>query len=297
MKSKKAFPFVNLLRAAAAGLIILVPVRVYQYFKLIEPDTGFYSKQNFSVYIIYAVMLFLAVFSFAAAFSGRKRVETKTVKDAPMLNACAFLLGGIGFVSDAVASLIDFFDIYSSYSYNPTLTMSQYLSQEGGSLLMLEAILGLIAAVYFALLAGAAFSGRDIAPKFKLIALSGSLWTVMKLLTMFKTKISFINVSDLFISLFGYAFLMLFLFYLAVSLSQVDKGQNYYKLFAYGVPAAVLLLTCFLPRLVLVIVGKSELICAGYGLELCDFAFGGMTALILIARTYAQPSKGENKDQ
>ena len=64
MKSnKKAFPFMSLFIGAAAALLVMVPVRIYQYLKIIEPETGFYSAQNFSVYIIYAVMLFSVIFS------------------------------------------------------------------------------------------------------------------------------------------------------------------------------------------------------------------------------------------
>lgn len=276
----------SLFIGAAASLLVMVPVRIYQYLSIIEPETGFYSVQNFSVYIIYAVMLFSVVFSFITAFAGRKTIALKKVIDAPKVNACAFLLAGIGFASDAVASIIDFIDIYGKYSYNPALTLSKYLSQEGGNIILIQAVFAIIAAVYFALLAGSSFSKKDIAPKFRVMSLGATIWAVMKLLMMFKTKISFINVSDLFIELFACAFLMLFFFYFAVNLSQVDKGESYYKLFAYGIPGAVFSLACFIPRAVLALLGKGEMLNANYGVSFSSLMLALGVAAALIARAY-----------
>ena len=285
----------SLFIGAAAALLVLVPVRIYQYLSIIEPETGFYSSQNFSVYIIYAVMLFSVVFSFITAFIGRKTVAVKRIIDAPKINACAFLLAGIGFASDAVASVVEFIDIYGKYSYNPALTLSKYLSQEGGKIILIQAVFAVISAVYFALLAGSAFSKKDIAPKLRVMSLGATIWAVMKLLMMFKTKISFINVSDLFIELFACAFLMLFFFYFAVNLSQVDKGESYYKLFAYGIPGAVFSLSCFIPRAVLTLIGKGEMLNANYGVSLSSLmlALGVIAALIARAYTFTK----NNNDQ
>ena len=296
MKSnKKAFPFMSLFIGAAAALVVMVPVRIYQYLKIIEPETGFYSAQNFSVYIIYAVMLFSVIFSFITAFTGRKTIAAKKVIDTPKINACAFLLAGIGFASDAVSSIIDFMDIYGKYSYNPTLTLSKYLSQEGGNIILIQAVFAVLSAVYFALLAGSAYSKNDIAPKLRALSLSATIWAVMKLLMMFKTKISFINVSDLFIELFACAFLMLFFFYFAVNLSQVDKGESYYKLFAYGIPGAVFSLACFIPRAVLALIGKGEMINENYGVSFSALmlALGVIAALIARAYTVAKNSSDQ----
>lgn len=287
MKSKKAFPFINLFIAAAASIVLLVPLRIYQYLSIIESDTGFYSKYDFSVYAVYAVMLFIVVFSFVVSFAGRKNVEVKRIADAPGLNACAFLLAGVGFASDTVDSIVDFLSVYGSYNYNPLISSFKYLSEEGGVIILFRGIAAIMSAVYFALLAGSAFSQKDIAPKIKLLSLAAPVWAVMKLLMMFKTKISFINVSDLFIELFASAFVMLFLFYFAVHLSQVDKGESYYKLFAYGIPGAVFSLTCFLPRVILTLFGKKEELCEGYGISICDIAIALCIVLAVIARAYA----------
>ena len=276
----------NLFIGAAASLILLVPLRVYQYLSVIEPETGFYSKLGFSAYAVYALMLFAVVFSFVVSFAGRKNIAVKNVSDAPRFNACAFLLGGIGLAADAVESIAKFLAIQSSYSFNPMQSNYKYLSQEGGIIVLLQGVFAVMGAVYFGILAGSAFSKNDIAPKIRLLSLSGPLWAVMKLLSMFKTKISFINVSDLFIELFACAFMMLFLFYFAVSLSQVDKGESYYKLYAYGIPAAVFTLACFIPRAVLALVGKSDFICTGHGISFSEFMLAASVFAALAARSY-----------
>lgn len=51
---EKSFNFKQILITLAAGAAVLLPVRIYQLFAIIDTgSTGFYKKINFSVYFMY----------------------------------------------------------------------------------------------------------------------------------------------------------------------------------------------------------------------------------------------------
>ena len=49
MKSKSDVIYKLPLLVSLCALLVAVPLRVYQYFKVLEPETGFYSTIDFSV--------------------------------------------------------------------------------------------------------------------------------------------------------------------------------------------------------------------------------------------------------
>lgn len=286
MKTKKSFPFMQMFISAAIGIIVLCPLRIYQYFNILEAETGFYSKTDFSVYVLYAVMLFVILFSVIAAFMNKKNLEMKKISLSPAAGAVAFAIGGVGFAFDAASCVKEYLSLGNNSYAGAQLNGLQLLNQNGGLIVLFEALFGIISAIYFFTLASGHASKKDIAPKLRLMALALPLWSVMRLLLKFKTKISFINVSDLFIGLFAIAFTMLFLLYFAQTMSEVDKGESYFKLYAYGIPAAVFSIICFLPRLILSVIGRDDLLCAEYGIEYCDILIPVMILIILISRSY-----------
>lgn len=286
MSSKKSYPFIPTYIAAAAAVIALCPIRIYQYFRILEADTGFYSKTDVSVYLMYAVMAFIIIFSIAAAFVNRKNLQMKKINLSPVSGAIVFILSALGFIADAVSCFTDFFEIFNGYSYSYEKTQWKYVSEKGGVIILLEAVFGLVAGIYFCALASGHLAKKNIGPKLRTIALALPLWTVARLLMKFKTTISFINVSDLFLSLFAVVFTMLYLLYFAQTVSEVDNGESYYKMFAYGIPAAVFSVVCFIPRFILVVIGRDDLLCAGYGVEICDLLIPVMIVATLISRSY-----------
>lgn len=286
MKSEKGYPFVPTFAAAALAILILCPLRIYQYFNVLEPETGFYSKTDFSVYVMYAVIALLVIFSIATAFINKKNLKHKGINLSPATGAIAYLLCAVGFGADAFKCFTDYLAIGESYTPSFGQTEAQYASQEGSTFIIIEAAFAVISAIYFLVLAFGHIGKKNVAPKLKLIALALPAWAVVRILLKFKTKISFINVSDLFITLFALAFTMLYLLYFAQTVSEVDEGLTYHKLFAYGIPAAVLSLTCFIPRFVLLVVGRGDLICPEYGVEPCELLIPIMIIATLIARTY-----------
>lgn len=287
MKNKKSYPFMQTFIAAGVSILALIPLRIYQYFNILESDTGFYSKIDFSVYAMYAVMAFIVLFAVITAFVNKKSLVQKKISLSPFSGAAVFALASVGLVFDAINCFKDYLSLKTEFSagFSPQ-GAAENANDKGGIIILLEAAFALVSAIYFFALASGYLSKKNIAPKLKAMALALPLWSVMRLLMKFKTTISFINVSDLFISLFAIVFTMLYLLYFAQTVSEVDKGETYFKMYAYGIPAAVFSLTCFIPRLVLVAIGRDDLLCAEYGIELCDLLIPVMIISTLISRSY-----------
>ena len=284
MKNKKGYPFFIAFAVSAVVTVLLLPLRIYQYFKVLEPDTGFYDHKDFSVYLMYFLIAFIIVFSIVTALVSRKGFKRTEISLTPAGGAVVYSAAAIGFVVDAVRSVLSFLDIYNSYSSIGGTSLWTYVSKNGGSINMLQGVLAIVTAVYLFALAVGSVLKKDVAPSLKSIALCAPLWAVARLLLRFKTTISFTNVSDLFLELLATVFLMMFLLAFVQTQSKVDKGESYWKMFAYGIPAAVFCLACFIPRAVLMIIGRADLLCENYAADICDFTSAILIISTLISR-------------
>lgn len=283
MKAKKDFPFLPLFIMAAASIVLFLPLRIYQYFEILEPETGFYQVKDFSVYAMYVLMLVTVVFSVVTSFINKKSLknsDTLSVK----AGAVVYALTALGFVADACSKALSFVEIYDSYIYNFKQSMLTHLSKEGGVIFLAQALFGIVSALYFFALAAGSVSKKDVSGSLRFIAVAPSMWAAMRLLYRFKSTISFTNVSDLLLELFAVVFVMMFFFAFAQTMSRVDKGESYWKIFAYGIPAAVFSVTCFVPRAVVNVVGKGELIPDGFAPEICDLTIAIMILTVLISK-------------
>lgn len=290
MKTKKDFPYLSFFVAAALSVVAFLPLRIYQYFNILEAETGFYTNKDFSVYLMYALIAFVVIFNFSVAFLNKKNlkfVENNAEKSCMI----AYIVAAIGFIIDAASKTISFTDMFNNYNYNFNQSAVGFLSQNGGVIILLEIIFAILSSVYFFVLAAGSLTNKEVASKIKIIALSPSLWASMRLLTRFKSTISFVNVSDLLIELFAIVFMMVFFFSFAMTTSKIDKGASYWKLFAYGIPSAVFAVACFIPRAVLSVVGHADLLAEGYSAQICDFTISILIFAYLISRANVSSNK------
>lgn len=266
---------------AFAVLVIAVPVRVGQYLKIIDATTGFYNTIDISVYIVYAVLVIGMLCGLVIPFIRHKSLKPVSLSVKSVGFTAVSLVMAVTLIIDSAAQLLDYFELFSSASAYMGQSVNQYISSQGGTLLLLQALFGALSAVYFFITGVTIGLGNSDSSKYRLIALLPTLWCIFKLLYRFKRKISFVNVSDLLLELFFIVFSMMFFFVLAQVNSKIDikeKGDDlmksvFWKIYGYGVPAAILGLICFLPRLILIVTGNSDHINAQYPLNFSDFGF------------------------
>lgn len=300
---KEKFNIKNLipLLIAFAVLIIAVPIRVGQYLKIIDASTGFYNEINLSVYILYFVLGAGIVLGLVIPFIKHKALKPVTLSTKSIGFTAVSLIMAVTLIVDSASQLLDYFDLFGAVGAAPGQDINAYVASQGGTLLLLQAVFGALSAVYFFVTGVTIGLGNSDSSKFKVIALLPTLWCIFKLLYRFKRTISFVNVSDLLLELFYIVFSMMFFFALAQINSKIDineKGSElissiYWKIFGYGVPAALLALVCFIPKLVLLISGSSDHINSQYPIYISDLGFAVFTIYTCITALKAKENTTE----
>lgn len=279
--------FVSLL-----ALLVAVPLRVYQYFKVLEPETGFYSSNDISVYVMYILLGAAMLLSVLIPLINKKKLITvTTVKKSPVFLVFSLILA-VTIIIDSAGQLMGYFDLYDAASAAGG-TVTEYVKNQGGTFLLLQAVSGAVAAVYFFVSGLSVSLGNSDGSRLKILGLTPVLWYIFKLLYRFKRTISFTNVSDLMLELFAIVFLMMFFFALAQTVAKIDAQTVFWKIFAYGVPAAMFALMCFLPRFIVMIIGKSELLNTHYGVSYSDLGVAAYIIYNLLSRTKARTADSE----
>lgn len=292
MKNKSDVIYKLPLFASLCALLVAVPLRVYQYFKILESDTGFYSKIDFSVYAIYILLGAAMITAIVIPMINKKKIITvSSVKKSPVFLVISLILA-VTVIIDSAGQLMDYFDLYDVATSSGS-QVTEYVKSQGGTFLMLQAITGAVAAVYFFVSGLSASIGNSDGSRFKLLALAPVIWCIFRLLYRFKRTISFVNVSDLMLELFEIVFLMLFFLAFAQTVAKIDAPAVFWKIFAYGIPAAMFALVCFLPRVIVTITGNSDLLNAHHPIAYSDLGVAVYIIYNLLSRAKAQTIEAE----
>lgn len=277
--------------AVLAAVLIAVPLRVYQYFKLINPETGFFDSTDFSIVVVYAVLSVAMIACIVFSYIKHKSIKVVAIgKDSKLFIGMSMLMA-IGIAVDSFGMLSDYLSLYSEGT-GSYINVSEYISAQGGSLMLIQAVFGIVSAIYFAV-TGISSLNKTNAPKLKLLAVFPVAWCIFRLLFRFKRTISFVNVSDLLLEMFMIVFAMMFFLALAQVNSKIDEKTVFWKLFAYGFPAVMFSLVCFLPRFILIITGSSSLVNPTYLPNFSDLTFAVYATYICISAAKAKITAAE----
>ena len=279
--------------AVLAAILIAVPIRVYQYAKLINPSTGFFDDKDFSVIVVYGILAVAMIICIVLPYISHKSIPTVTVGKNSKVFLAVSLVMAAGAVISGVDLVTDFIDLISNAPrYLDRDGLSAYISAQGGTLLIAEGFFAALSGFHF-LISGLSALNETAVSKFKILALSPVVWCVFRLLYRFKRTIAFTNVSDLFLELFAIVFAMVFFLAFAQIRSKIDAENIFWKIYAYGLPAAMFALVCFIPKVILLITGKSELINPLHPAYISDLTFAVYAIYVCISSSKAESNINE----
>ncbi len=249
----------------AVGLLcVAIPFRTYQVLSLIESETGFFAEVNWSVYLIYSLCVVAFLVTYILVFFAKDVPESRAVyrKNRPL--AAASIVLGIGIGADAVIALANVVLstqglIFTLESFVPTL---------------LQGVFGILSVIYIFVFGISYFDGRTTYSRYKLLALCPVIWSAARLVIRFVEKISYINVSDLMLELFGLAFMMIFFMGFARISSGLANKKAMRSVFSAGIVSAFLFVLANVPRLVAIASANGSKLVDKYPFSLCDLAFG-----------------------
>lgn len=245
---------------ALAGTLAALGIRIYQAFSgLIDFETGFFTSENASVYVLYAILAATAVAVFGISFlAGEIPQEKMPAKKSPVVT----LFAGV-FAIALVISAVEQFSLFSQAyaSFNPFLeeqTVMSYLMKSGALPRLGEAVCAALSAVYFivVLINYSGIKDFDMS-RLKALSLCPLFWATFRMVQRFTRTISFMNVSSLFLELFMIAFMMMFFMYLAQMSSNVNAKAISFKIFSYGLIGSMFAAVVSVPKVLLIVFNSS----------------------------------------
>ena len=262
----------------AAAVIIALPLRTLQYFTVLESETGFFIKNDWSVYllglILSAAIIFLLVFGFISRKSLDYSLETikRPGQGILSLTACAGIL-----MSTASIAV----DLVSSTGFSQEESTNK-------AILAIQAIFGVLSAIYFLAVGLSFITGKSNGSEYRLISLAPVIWSIFRLILRFTRTISYIRVSDLMFEMLMLVFFIMFFMTFAQVNSRVDGEKKEWKIAAYGLPAALLALVCFVPRFIVMITGNADLLNEQSPAEYCDIGIALFIISTVLTRVTAK---------
>lgn len=262
----------------AAAVIIALPLRTLQYFTVLESETGFFIKNDWSVYllgiILSAAIIFLLVFGFVSRKSLDYSLETikRPGQGILSLTACAGIL-----MSTASIAV----DLVSSTGFSQEESTNK-------AILAIQAIFGVLSAIYFLAVGLSFITGKSNGSEYRLISLAPVIWSIFRLVLRFTRTISYIRVSDLMFEMLMLVFFIMFFMTFAQVNSRVDGEKKEWKIAAYGLPAALLALVCFVPRFIVMITGNADLLNEQSPAEYCDIGIALFIISTVLTRVTAK---------
>lgn len=291
-KSEKLNPLLGLYIAAGL-LIVAIPVRLYQHLTIIEQTTGFYKAVDRSVYVMYALAALAVIVSYVVSTLAKNVPASKSPYRKNKFLAVTSIILGIGTVFDVVSATSSF--IINARNFTAA-GISILGTADGGQIpILFEAVLGIFAAIYFLVFGISYIDGRTTYSQYKFLAITPFFWAMSRLVVRLISKISYVNVSDLMLELFGIAFMMIFFMSFARISSGLSNKKAMRSVYSSGAVAAFLLGTANIPRLLLYVSGNSGKITLGFSLSLCDLAFVFFAAAYII-NAYKCAKENDSKE-
>ena len=138
---EKSFNFKQILITLAAGAAVLLPVRIYQLFAIIDTgSTGFYKKIDFSVYFMYvAVVVFTVLLIVFSRLSDDTRASRPAMCKNKLLGAAAVVMA-VGTAYDSADSMLSFSASCSDFSSNLDVSFMRYFFSNGMFASLFESI-------------------------------------------------------------------------------------------------------------------------------------------------------------
>lgn len=263
--------------------VIALPLRTVQFFTVIEGDkSGFYTENSFSIYALGFVLAAAAIAFLALGLAKKNKLDyDREIKKRPVSGIFSLIAAAGAFYDgiSCVTKVANDFSPIIEYDYQGVPTWNTEKLIFSG-----EAVFAVLTAIFLLAIGLSALSGKTNGSEHKLISLSPVLWCIIRMVFRFSRTISYLKVSDLTFELLMLVFMIMFFMAFAQVNSQISDKNCEWKLAGYGLPAALFALVCFVPRLIVTLAGRNELLYEYSPVDICDLT----TALFVIVTIFTR---------
>ncbi len=258
--------------AMIIAAVLATLLRSIQVFTLIDASTGFYKEKNIITVLFYLVIVAsIAVFCVISYISHNSNgintyeIESKKLSGITVLFAISLLL-------DALTSFFGGITDNDQLEYVDDSVLKE-LVNSGSVTDFARGFFALISALYLFMLASSMRNGSDKASKHKIIALAPIGWSAFRLIGLFVSKISFLQVSDLFLELVMLSFMTLFFLAFAQTTSGVYSSSAGWKIPAFGLSSALIAGTLSISRLIATFADRQLYVNENHTFNITDLLF------------------------
>ena len=276
-----------------AAVILALPLRIYQYVAgILEPGTGFYAENNWSIYVLYAVLLAAAVASVVIGLTKKKTLDFSYEAVKNPLVGIASALSAAGLIIDVFTHLNALGESHPSlYADTAPAGLPSY------NILLIQIIVSLIAALFFVILTIGSLSGKTSGTEYRIISLVPVFWSIIRMVGRFMRTISYVRVSELLFEMVMLMFMIMFFMAFAQSNSKVNEKDCIWKVAAYGLPAALLALVCSVPRIILSLIGSADLIYSQSSIEFADLGIALFIIAVVLTKVVTKTESEEAEEE
>lgn len=270
---------------AIVTAIIAVCARTYQLMNLIDSKSGFYfDHSDFTIIFLNAVLVISVVAIFCMSFLSAKLPPAVFPKKKDNLLAIAGLIMSAGMLIDAmhqVAVFINAKNTISAASFSKFITESRMLPH------LLQIVTALASVLYLLIFALSYLRGKNSFSKLKLFALMPSAWMICRIVTRFTREANYRKDTELFFELATICFAMVFFFMFSRIASGIANKGKMWLLYSTGLITAIFSSMISLPRLVMMLIGRADLLVVTSPLEYADLIVPVFIVLLLsVVGTY-----------
>ena len=289
MKLKGSLEKFNIKKLSVVTLalsVLMLALRFWQLTALTDPATGFFTDHsNFTVPLFYVLSIgsVLAVVILAYLAGGTGSGKTEPGKNYVL--AAASVLFAVPLALEGVNGLRDLFSYVGSY-----YTFGDAVKAMGGYIYLVAPVFALLSALAM-ILNGVSFAaGSALIRKLKILLLCPALWAFFQTIGYFKITVSYVKVSQLMLTIFADAFLMIFLFEYARLISGIGIRDSIHAFYGTGLAAAFLLLATEIPNLYFTLFNKEKLVVH------CDFALFNLLGAVFVIAALAYAMKNSREE-
>lgn len=235
----------NIFICSAAAFAAMLALRFYQLFSITDPDTGFFTDHsNFTVPVFYVFAVVFVIGLYILCFLCSDIPENSLGEKKSVVHGVLTLLFSGALLHSGTVGVLTVFDTYKVYG-----SFKAVGSAMGGALYAVTPFLALLAGVILLIDAIAFITGKMFIKKLKICQVFPVLWAFSVTVEYFSITASYLKMTQLMLTIFSSAFLMLFLFNYARFISGIGFDKNGASFFATGFISAFLLLVTSIPNL------------------------------------------------
>ena len=250
----------------ALGVISAIPIRCYQMFNMLDSETGFYLKTNVTIPLLNGILVGVFVLAVVISYLGKKNTIRPIGRNISL--AVVSYLFAFSLIADGINKLFE-------------APLNGIQVQDG--FVLAQGVFALLSSIFFIIVGISFTAGTDSFVRRGILAVMPVFWAISRILQRFSVAIDFKNVSELLYELAMLCLVMLFFMSFARVYVSTEGAKMSWRIFAFGIPAALFAFLCSLPRFLVKFMGMPERLVKNSPLEIADLGMAIFIVAVLIA--------------